>query len=75
MRRIIGAALTGLLLIGMVVVGAAQFLGWRGGSARLANPEAPNISSSSSNPIMSADATTVRGVVGSEKKSFLRILT
>jgi hypothetical protein len=60
----------GFLLIGIVVVGAAQSVGWRGGSARLASPEAPSASSSSWNPSTSADLTTVKGVVGSEKKAF-----
>jgi hypothetical protein len=71
MRRIIGAALTGLLVIGMVVVGAAQLTGWRSGGARLANPGASRaFSSSSSDPSTPAEMTTVRGVVGSEKKAF-----
>ena len=65
MRRIIGAVLLVLLLMGMAVLGAWQLLG-RGGGVALSRDASP-IGQSSSIP---ADLTTVRGVVGSEKKAF-----
>ena len=64
-RRIIGAVLIALLLIGMAVLGAWQLRGAGGGVALSRN--ASPIGRSASIP---ADLTTVRGVVGSEKKAF-----
>jgi hypothetical protein len=64
-RRIVGAVLIVLLLIGMAVLGAWQLRGAGGGVAlsRNASPIGQNAS-------IPADLTTVRGVVGSEKKAF-----
>jgi hypothetical protein len=64
-RRIIGAVLLVLLLMGMAVLGAWELLGRSGGVAL--SRDASPILQRSSTP---TDLTTVRGVVGSEKKAF-----
>jgi hypothetical protein len=64
-RRIIGAALSAVLVVGMVAVGAWQLLTRNSGS--LVGSAAP-IGADASIP---SNLTTVRDVVGSEKKAFL----
>jgi len=60
-RRIIGVILSALLILGMLGVGAWQLLGGN-------RPSRPSAVQSVGVP---ADLTTVRAVVGSEKKAFL----
>ena len=64
-RRIIGAVLIVLLLMGMAGLGAWQLLGGSGGAvlSRDASPIGRGASTRT-------DLTPVRGVVGSEKKAF-----
>ena len=65
MRRIIGAVLIGLLLMGMAALGAWRLSG-RGGGAVLSRDASP-VGQTASTP---TNLKTVRGVVGSEKKAF-----
>jgi hypothetical protein len=68
-RRIIGAVLSGLLVLGMITVGASQLLNGDGGakSAVPGSTRGPSFASDASTP---SRLTSVRGVVGSEKKAF-----
>jgi hypothetical protein len=64
-RRIVGAVLIVLLLMGMAALGAWQLLG-RGSGVALSRDASPI----RQDPSIPTDLTTVRGVVGSEKKAF-----